>query len=74
MGAAIDNRGTRSGAGSAARGDIPTWCSTTIARTDWPHHQSRRELSSHLCAHALVVLKYAGPNDFYVLTSYPECR
>lgn len=26
------------------------------------------------CAHATVVLKYAGPNDYYVLTSYPECR
>jgi hypothetical protein len=26
------------------------------------------------CAHAIVVLKYAGPNDYYVLTSYPECR
>lgn len=26
------------------------------------------------CAHATVVLKYAGLNDYYVLTSYPECR
>ena len=26
------------------------------------------------CSHALVVLKYSGPNDYYVLTSYPECR
>jgi hypothetical protein len=26
------------------------------------------------CAHATVVLKYAGPNHYYVLTSYPECR
>jgi hypothetical protein len=26
------------------------------------------------CAHATIVLKWAGPDDYYVLTSYPECR
>lgn len=26
------------------------------------------------CAHAVVVLKWAGPADYFVLTSYPECR
>jgi hypothetical protein len=26
------------------------------------------------CAHANVVLKWAGSSDYYVLTSYPECR
>lgn len=26
------------------------------------------------CAHATIVLKWTGPNDYYVLTSYPECR
>jgi Bacterial CdiA-CT RNAse A domain len=35
---------------------------------------NRGESQSRACAHALVVLKYAGPNDYYVLTSYPECR
>ena len=35
---------------------------------------NRGEYQSHPCAHALVVLKYSGPNDYYVLTSYPECR
>jgi CDI toxin RNase A-like protein len=35
---------------------------------------NRGESQSHPCAHALVVLKYAGPNEYYVLTSYPECR
>jgi hypothetical protein len=39
---------------------------------------NRGENQSRLCTHALVVLKYdlkyAGPNDYYVLTSYPECR
>jgi hypothetical protein len=34
----------------------------------------RGETESEPCSHALVVLKWAGPNDFYVLTSYPECR
>ena len=34
----------------------------------------RGESESEPCSHALVVLKWAGPNDFYVLTSYPECR
>jgi hypothetical protein len=35
---------------------------------------NRGENQSRSCAHALVVLKYVGPNDYYVLTSYPECR
>ena len=35
---------------------------------------NRGEDRSHLCSHALVVLKYAEPNNYYVLTSYPECR
>jgi len=35
---------------------------------------NRGETQAHPCSHALVVLKYAGPNDYYVLTSYPECR
>jgi hypothetical protein len=35
---------------------------------------NRGEHQSRVCAHALVVLKYAGPSDYYVLTSYPECR
>jgi len=35
---------------------------------------NRGENQSRPCAHALVVLKYTGPNEYYVLTSYPECR
>jgi hypothetical protein len=42
---------------------------TPIGRT-----MNRGENQSHPCAHALVVLKYAGLNEYYVLTSYPECR
>lgn len=26
------------------------------------------------CAQATIVLRWTGPNDYYVLTSYPECR
>jgi hypothetical protein len=26
------------------------------------------------CSHAVVVLKWTGPTDYYVLTTYPECR
>ena len=26
------------------------------------------------CSHATIVLRWAGDNNFYVLTSYPECR
>lgn len=26
------------------------------------------------CSHSVVVLKWNGPNDYHVLTSYPECR
>ena len=35
---------------------------------------NRGENQSRPCNHALVVLKYGGPNGYYVLTSYPECR
>jgi len=35
---------------------------------------NRGENQSRICQHALVVLKYAGPDHYYVLTSYPECR
>jgi toxin YxiD len=35
---------------------------------------NRGEIHSQPCSHALIVLKYAGPSDYYVLTSYPECR
>ena len=35
---------------------------------------NRGDSQSRPCAHALVVLKYSGPNQYYVLTSYPECR
>ena len=35
---------------------------------------NRGENQSRPCTHALVVLKYTGPNNYYVLTSYPECR
>lgn len=34
----------------------------------------RGQVHSRPCTHALVVLKYAGTNRYYVLTSYPECR
>jgi toxin YxiD len=35
---------------------------------------NRGEIHSQPCSHALVVLRYAGPGNYYVLTSYPECR
>ena len=35
---------------------------------------NRGESQSRPCAHALVVLKYSGPGQYYILTSYPECR
>jgi hypothetical protein len=35
---------------------------------------NRGEVHSRACTHALVVLKYAGANRYYVSTSYPECR
>ena len=47
--------------------DSPAPIGRTISR-------NRGESQSRPCAHALVVLKYTWPNDYYVLTSYPECR
>jgi hypothetical protein len=35
---------------------------------------NRGENQSRPCGHALVVLKYSGADQYYVLTSYPECR
>jgi hypothetical protein len=35
---------------------------------------NRGEIHSRVCEHAVVVLRSTGPNDYYVLTSYPECR
>lgn len=35
---------------------------------------NRGESQAHPCSHAVVVLRYGGPNGYYVLTSYPECR
>jgi hypothetical protein len=35
---------------------------------------NRGENEARPCAHSLVVLKYSGTNEYYVLTSYPECR
>ena len=34
----------------------------------------RGEDRSDSCSHAVVVLKWVDPADYYVLTSYPECR
>jgi hypothetical protein len=34
----------------------------------------RRAMGSVPCDHSIVVLKANGDNDYYVLTSYPECR
>jgi hypothetical protein len=44
-----------------------------------PLHPLGRTLSrgsdqAEPCSHATIVLKWKGPNDYYVLTSYPECR
>jgi Bacterial CdiA-CT RNAse A domain len=35
---------------------------------------NRGEHQSRVCQHAVVVLRYTGPEHYYVLTSYPECR
>ncbi len=35
---------------------------------------NRRAMGSVPCDHAIVVLKADGAADYYVLTSYPECR
>jgi hypothetical protein len=31
------------------------------------------DAQSFPCAHAVVVLKWISPEQYYVLTSYPEC-
>ena len=35
---------------------------------------NRGAAASVPCSHAIVVLQWAGPDEYYVLTSYPECR
>jgi hypothetical protein len=34
----------------------------------------RGDYQTSPCSHAVVVLKWTGPADYYVLTTYPECR
>ncbi|HWC16832.1 MAG TPA: RNase A-like domain-containing protein [Terriglobales bacterium] len=33
----------------------------------------RDDSQSFPCSHAVAVLKWVSPNDYYVLTSYPDC-
>ncbi len=42
----------------------------------WPIGRSLRRGESQVepCSKATVVLKWEPPHDYYVLTSYPECR
>jgi Bacterial CdiA-CT RNAse A domain len=35
---------------------------------------NRGSLQSQPCAHAIIVLRWDGPNEYHVLTSYPECH
>jgi hypothetical protein len=35
---------------------------------------NRGERESEPCSQAVVVLRWDGPNEYHVLTSYPECR
>ncbi len=35
-------------------------------------NRGERELQP--CSRAIIVLRWDGPNEYYVLTSYPECR
>ncbi len=35
---------------------------------------NRGDDSAHPCAHAVIVLKWDGANQYHVLTAYPECR
>jgi len=67
-----------------SQGEIQNWLSRSgrhpnlVLDYDSPNPigrtMNRGENQSRVCAHAVVVLKYNGPNHFYVLTSYPECR
>ena len=34
----------------------------------------RSETRPQPCSHAVVILKWNGSNEYYVVTSYPECR
>jgi Bacterial CdiA-CT RNAse A domain len=45
--------------------DFPRPIGSTLLRNE-PH--------SMPCLHAIVVLKWKPPADYYVLTSYPECK
>jgi Bacterial CdiA-CT RNAse A domain len=67
-----------------SQGEIQSWLSRSGRHTnlvldyDSPdpigRTMNRGENQSRVCQHSVVVLKYAGPSRYYVLTSYPECR
>jgi hypothetical protein len=68
----------------AKRGDIEKWEDRTGSRPNLALRMDMNEKTGRSikqggsraedCEHAVVVLRWADSNGWYVLTSYPECR
>jgi Bacterial CdiA-CT RNAse A domain len=65
----IDHWLTRSGGHANLVIDYDGDASHPVGRT-----LNRDSGQAEPCSHATIVLKWSGPRDYYVLTSYPECR
>ena len=55
-------------------GGHPTWSLTMTAIARLGQSLRRGADRAEPCAHATIVLRWTAPNQYYVLTSYPECR
>jgi hypothetical protein len=74
VGAAIAASARRIGAWMTSSAGHPNLVLDYDSPTPIGRTLRRDEAQSTPCSHALVVLKWKPPSDFFVLTSYPECK
>jgi hypothetical protein len=74
VGAAIQSERTRINSWVARKGGHPNLVLDYDAEQRVGRTIHRGQDKSELCSHLTVVLRWAPPEGYYVLTSYPECR
>lgn len=74
VGAALASGESRIRSWSDSRGGHPNLVLDYDAPQPIGRTLHRNESTSVPCSHAVVVLKWKPPTNYYVLTSYPECR
>lgn len=74
VGAALEQDRARIEQWLARTGGHPNLVSEYDADRPLGRTLHRGETQAQACSHATVVLKWDGPGQYHVLTSYPECR